>query len=97
MPILTILTLLPLPRIQHSAVRFATASTGSFGLVLSIALLSHIPSWANVWERLWATDGLTWGTSKEKGLSAGFCLFLCAGMASDWLLRRTFGECPDEV
>ncbi|KAJ7206457.1 hypothetical protein C8J57DRAFT_1404318 [Mycena rebaudengoi] len=97
-PTLTLLVLLPIPKVQRSAVRFASASTGAFGLVVSIALLSHIPAWANVWERLWLARDLsaTWGTTKEKGLSAGFCLFLAVGIASDWLLRRKFGECPDE-
>ncbi|KAF8897480.1 hypothetical protein BD779DRAFT_1667454 [Infundibulicybe gibba] len=94
-PILTILVLLPL-RFQHASLRFASASTGAFGLVLTIALMSHIPAWANVWERLWLADGETWGTPKEKGLSAAFCIFLCMGMMCDWLLRRRFGECPDE-
>ncbi|KAJ6467007.1 hypothetical protein C8R45DRAFT_1020804 [Mycena sanguinolenta] len=94
----TLLVLLPIPTVQHWAVRFSTASTGSFGLVLSIALLAHIPAWANVWERLWEAADLTgtWGTGQEKGLSGGFCLFLAAGMACDWFLRRKFGECPDE-
>ncbi|KAF7368988.1 hypothetical protein MVEN_00225400 [Mycena venus] len=94
----TLLVLLPIPRVQHWAVRFSTASTGAFGLILSIALLAHIPAWANVWERLWEAVDLTgtWGTGKEKGLSGGFCLFLAAGMACDWFLRRKFGECPDE-
>ncbi|KAJ7489469.1 hypothetical protein FB451DRAFT_1024640 [Mycena latifolia] len=97
-PTLTLFVLLPIPRIQHSAVRCATASTGAFGLVLSIALLANIPAWANVWERLWVAQDLsnTWGTSKEKGLSVGFCLFFAAGVACDWLLKRKFGECPDE-
>ncbi|KAJ7182592.1 hypothetical protein C8R43DRAFT_911084 [Mycena crocata] len=97
-PTLTLFVLLPIPRIQHSAVRVATASTGAFGLVLSIALLANIPAWANVWERLWMPADVagTWGTTKEKGLSVGFCLFFAAGIACDWLLRRKFGECPDE-
>ncbi|KAJ7254711.1 hypothetical protein B0H12DRAFT_553899 [Mycena haematopus] len=94
----TPLVLLPIPSVQHWAVRFSTASTGAFGLVLSMALLAHIPAWANVWERLWEAVDLTgtWGTSQEKGLSGGFCLFLCAGIVCDWFLRRRFGECPDE-
>lgn len=93
------LVLLPIPRIQHWAVRFSTASTGAFGLIISIALLAHIPAWANIWERLWEPLDLTgtWGTGQEKGLSGGFCLFLAAGMACDWVLNRKFGECPDEV
>ncbi|KAJ6504256.1 hypothetical protein C8R47DRAFT_1174810 [Mycena vitilis] len=94
----TLFVLLPIPRVQRTAVRLAASSTGAFGLVLSIALLAHIPAWANVWERLWVPADLTatWGTIAEKGLSAGFFLFLAAGMACDWFLRRKFGECPDE-
>ncbi|KAK7050406.1 hypothetical protein R3P38DRAFT_2864492 [Favolaschia claudopus] len=94
----TLLVLLPIPTVQHWAVRFSSASTGAFGLVLSIALLAHIPEWANVWERLWQSVSPVdiWGTGREKGLSAGFCLFLVAGIACDWFLRRKFGECPDE-
>ncbi|KAK7052380.1 hypothetical protein R3P38DRAFT_2860009 [Favolaschia claudopus] len=94
----TLLVLLPIPTVQHWAVRFSSASTGAFGLVLSIALLAHIPEWANAWERLWLPVSSVdiWGTGREKGLSAGFCLFLAAGIACDWFLRRKFGECPDE-
>ncbi|KAJ7472228.1 hypothetical protein B0H11DRAFT_2282799 [Mycena galericulata] len=97
-PTVTLFVLLPIPNLQHSAVRFATASTGAFGVIVSIALLAKIPAWANVWERLWVAEDLTgtWGTTQEKGLSAGFCLFLGAGIACDWFLRRKFGECPDE-
>ncbi|KAJ7740901.1 hypothetical protein DFH07DRAFT_891638 [Mycena maculata] len=97
-PTLTLFVLLPVPHVQHAAVRAAAASTGAFGLTVSIALLAHIPAWANVWERLWVAEDLTgtWGTSQEKGLTVGFCLFFAAGIASDWLLRRKFGECPDE-
>ncbi|KAJ6551495.1 hypothetical protein B0H19DRAFT_1157919 [Mycena capillaripes] len=97
-PTVALLVLLPIPRIQRTAIRFANASTGAFGVVLSVALLAHIPPWANVWERLWVAEDLTgtWGTIQEKGLSAGFFLFLAAGMACDWLLNRKFGECPDE-
>lgn len=96
-PILTVTTLLPFVRFQHTALHFAMSVRGTFGVVLSIALLSHILAWANVWECYCESDNLKWGTSKERGLSAAFCFFLCVGMASDWLLRRIFGECPDEV
>ncbi|KAF7324766.1 hypothetical protein MKEN_00518400 [Mycena kentingensis (nom. inval.)] len=97
-PTLTLFVLLPIPRIQHSAVRFGTATTGAFGLVQSIALLAGIPSWANVWERLWEPSDLTatWGSMREKGLTAGFFLFIAAGFVADFLLKRKFGECPDE-
>ncbi|THU86879.1 hypothetical protein K435DRAFT_782714 [Dendrothele bispora CBS 962.96] len=95
-PILTLLVCLPLERFQHPSLRLAACSIGSFGLVLSIALLAHIPAWANVWSRYWLKSSLEWGGSKERGLDAGFCLFLLVGIASDYLLRRLFGECPDE-
>jgi hypothetical protein len=95
-PILTVLVLLPLPRFQYSFIRIAMSSTGSFGLVLSIALMANIPAWSNVWERLWVSDNIGWGTPKEKGLSTSFCLFLCGGIACNWLLKRHFGENPDQ-
>ncbi|KAL1729132.1 hypothetical protein EV714DRAFT_213458 [Schizophyllum commune] len=95
-PLLTILTLLPFERSQRPATRFATASTGAFGTVTSIAILAGIPAWANVWQRLAQRDNIDWGTSKEQGLSAAFGILLCLGMASDFLLKRKFGECPDE-
>ena len=89
--------LLPFPRIGEVALRFADASTGSFGLVLSIAILVRNTAWGNVWERLWVDDGDGWGTSKEKGLSAAYCLLFCVGVACDWLLHAKLGENPDEV
>jgi hypothetical protein len=33
----------------------------------------------------------------EKGLSTAFVCLALVGMAADWLLKRQFGECPDEV
>ncbi|KAL1662945.1 hypothetical protein GGF50DRAFT_116493 [Schizophyllum commune] len=95
-PLVTILTLLPFERSQRPATRFATASTGAFGTVMSIAILAGIPAWANVWQRLAQHDNIDWGTSKEQGLSAAFGILLCLGMASDFLFKRKFGECPDE-
>ncbi|KAF5340491.1 hypothetical protein D9758_014566 [Tetrapyrgos nigripes] len=95
-PILTVLALLPLQRFQRPSLRMAASSIGAFGLVVSIALLSKIPSWANVWSRYWLKASEEWGGAKERGLSAGFCLFLLAGVGSDWLLSRFVGECPDE-
>jgi len=79
--------------------RVCTGATGSFGLVVAIALLlkPQVDAWANVWERLWLKDGTTWGSSKEKGLSAAFGLFMAAGIAADWALKRWIGECPDEA
>jgi hypothetical protein len=96
-PILTIMTVLPLARTQHSAMRLSTCSTGAFGIVVSIALLSRVPSWSNVWERLWVPSSVEWGTSKEKGLTAAWSFLLAAGIACDWFLRRKFGENLDEV
>lgn len=98
-PIVTILALLPISRCQHSSLRFALSSTGAFGVILSISLLAHIDSWANVWERLWISVGPTdqWGSSQEKGLSAAYCFLLVGGIGCDWILKRQFGENPDQV
>ncbi|TFK69508.1 hypothetical protein BDN72DRAFT_888245 [Pluteus cervinus] len=96
LPIIFLLSILPIARTQRPALRLANASTGAFGLVLSISILANIPAWANVWDRLWVKDSIEWGTSKERYLAAAYCLFLAFGTVSDWLLRSKFGECPDE-
>ncbi|THU86870.1 hypothetical protein K435DRAFT_842743 [Dendrothele bispora CBS 962.96] len=46
--------------------------------------------------RSWLKLSLEWEGSKEHGLDAGFCLFPSVGIASDDLLRRLFGQCPNE-
>jgi hypothetical protein len=91
--------LVHLPYLVHPLLRFCTASAGSFGLVLSIALLLKPPaaSWANVWDRLWVSNGVGWGSSQEKGLTAAWTFFTCLGIVEDWALRRWLGEDPDEV
>ena len=94
---LAILAPLPIAHIQPILLRTSTSAVGSFGLVLSIALFSHIEPWSNVWERLWVHDDIQWGSGSEKGLSAGFFLFLVLGMGADWWLRFKFGENPDQV
>ncbi|PPR02857.1 hypothetical protein CVT24_002335 [Panaeolus cyanescens] len=105
MPILTLLALF-IPRLRyrflHPLLRACSASAGSFGLVISIALLlsPKEESWANVWERLFLSDGpITrpgWGNGKEKGLSTAWAIFWVAGAVADWALGRWIGECPDE-
>lgn len=95
-PILTLFTILPIAKVQHGALRFAFASTGSFGIILAISLFARIPSWSNVWERYWISDGNDWHTGQERGLSAGYCLFLLFGGVCDFFLHRMVGECPDE-
>jgi len=97
-PLFVVATLLPVTRTQHRAVRFAAASSGAFGSVVSIALLAHILPWSNVWERLWMQVSLTndWGTGPERGLSAAACILLAGGIASDWALTKKFGENPDQ-
>jgi hypothetical protein len=98
--LLILILLFSLPRLArflHPTFRVTTASSGAFSLVLAIALLSHIPAWADVWERLWLHDGESWGTPREKGLSAAFCIFLSVGSGIDWFLNKWLGECPDEV
>ncbi|EEB97141.1 hypothetical protein MPER_03596, partial [Moniliophthora perniciosa FA553] len=71
-------------RYRHFAF-FSAAIVGGIG---------RIPSWANIYERLWISDGEGWQTAQERGLSAGYALFLIFGVVSDWLLNRIFGECP---
>ncbi|EDR13191.1 uncharacterized protein LACBIDRAFT_292432 [Laccaria bicolor S238N-H82] len=102
--LLTILVLIStvIPRLStlllHPLLRLSTASTGAFGLVLSIALLAkpQVDPWANIWERLWVQDGDGWGSGKEQGMSAAWGVFLNVGMIADWALHRWLGECPDE-
>ena len=94
---LAILTTLPIAHIQPIFLRTSTSAVGAFGLVLSIALFSHIEPWSNVWERLWVHDGIQWGSTPEKGLSAAFFLLLVSGIGTDWWLRFKFGENPDQV
>ncbi|KAI0823299.1 hypothetical protein BC628DRAFT_1325331 [Trametes gibbosa] len=95
-PIGLLMCLLPIARTQHVFVRVGMASAGAFGTILAISLLAHLSSWGDVWSRFWVHDGNEWGTSKEKGLSAAFCLFLVVGSASDWFLKVKLGENPDE-
>ncbi|KAI0350347.1 hypothetical protein OH77DRAFT_1489218 [Trametes cingulata] len=95
-PIGLVMCLLPIARTQHVFVRVGMAAAGSFGAIVSIALLAHLSAWSDVWSRLWIHDGSDWGSAKEKGLSAAFCLFLLVGIASDWFLKVKLGENPDE-
>jgi len=92
----TILCLLPIPRIQHGAVRSASAWLGALGIIMAISILSGVSDWSGVWARLWVSWDSTWGTSQEKGLSAAFGGLAVVGIAVDWLLKRQFGENPDE-
>ncbi|KDR82403.1 hypothetical protein GALMADRAFT_58295 [Galerina marginata CBS 339.88] len=110
LPLLTLLVLLtstiPIPRLTttvfHPILRLCTASTGAFGVVVSVALLMNPKQegWANAWERLWMKngppEGLPWGSGAEQGLSAAYAVFLAGGIAVDWALRRWIGESPDE-
>ncbi|KAI0072025.1 hypothetical protein K474DRAFT_1711953 [Panus rudis PR-1116 ss-1] len=89
------LCLLP-SNIAHPAIRFTCAATGAFGVILSIAVLIHLSSWADIWSRYWVSDAADWGSMKEKGLSAAYCLLLILGIASDWAIHRRWGENPDE-
>lgn len=95
----TFAVLIPLPisRLQSILLRTSSSAAGAFGLIISIALFSRIEPWSNVWERLWLRNDIQWGSAQEKGLSAGFFLFLASGVSADWWLRREFGENPDQV
>jgi hypothetical protein len=92
-----ILCLLPITKTQHASLRFTAAWLGAFGVTLSISILAGVSEWTDIWARLWVPWDANWGTSREKGLTAGFIGLAAAGCASDWLLKRQFGECPDEV
>lgn len=91
-----ILCLLPIPRVQHGAVRSAAAWMGALGIILSISILAGIKTWEDVWARLWVSWDASWGTAQEKGITAAFMGFAAVGIGVDWLLKRQFGECPDE-
>lgn len=94
---LAMLTPLPITRLQPMLLRTSISAAGSFSLILSIALFSHMEPWSNVWERLWVHADIRWGSVQEKGLSAGFFLFLTLGIGTDWWLKLKFGENPDQV
>lgn len=96
-PLLAVIAPLPIARLQPLLLRVSSSATGSFGLIISIALFSRVEPWFNVWERLWVHDDNQWGSAQEKGLSAGFFLFLVSGVITDWWLRSKFGENPDQV
>jgi hypothetical protein len=91
------LTMAPFTRTQRKSIRLAASASGSFGLILSIALLAHVDPWSNVWERLWVSNGNGWGTGPERALSAGYWLILIAGCTTDWALKKYCGGNPDEV
>lgn len=96
-PLALLFALLPLPRTQRIALRTLASASGAFGTILATALLTQIPAWANVWERLWTANSLQWGTAQERGLDAAFCTLWAAGAACDWVLKKQFGEDPDQV
>ncbi|KAG8818295.1 hypothetical protein FRC17_010880 [Serendipita sp. 399] len=91
-----ILCLLPIPKVQHGALRSAASWMGALGLVISISILGKLSTWSDVWARLWVSWDRAWGTGPEKGLTAAFIILAMAGMGVDWLLKRQFGENPDE-
>jgi len=91
-----ILTMAPFARTQRHSIRLAASASGTFGLIVSIALLAHVQPWSNVWERLWISDGNGWDTGNERALSAGYWLILIAGCSTDWALKKYFGGNPDE-
>ena len=69
-------------------------------MTVAIALLTgsvKFHSWANVWDMLWLFDSSEWETSTEKGMTALFVILWILGSASDWSLKKYFGENSDEV
>ncbi|KAG8851913.1 hypothetical protein FRB91_007206 [Serendipita sp. 411] len=57
--------------------------------LLALFIMNRTSSSPLAWDR-------TWGTSQERGLTAAFIILALAGIGVDWLLKRQFGECPDE-
>ncbi|KAI0345730.1 hypothetical protein BDW22DRAFT_907401 [Trametopsis cervina] len=74
----------------------AASSLGAFGVTETVALFVRNSAWGNIWQRFWVHDGIAWGTSQEKGLSAAFCFLFVVGLVCDWLLHIKIGENPDE-
>jgi hypothetical protein len=95
--IFCILTIVPFARTKRHSIRLAASASGSFGLIVAVALLAHVQTWSNVWERLWINDGNGWGIGEERALSAGYWLILIAGCSTDWALKKYYGGNPDEV
>lgn len=105
-PLVTLLVVVPsaLPSISesklaHSTARFASSCLGAFSMTVAIALLTRSTlsySWANAWDRLWIANGSGWGTSRERGFDALFCVLWASGSLCDWALKRWIGEDPDE-
>jgi len=94
--VLPICCLIPVPTLQHGALRFSSALIGSFGVIVAGALLGNVLSWADIWTRLWVEKSEQWGNGQEKGLSAAMSLLCVFGVACDWFLKRKFGENPDQ-
>ncbi|KAJ3771645.1 hypothetical protein FB446DRAFT_95316 [Lentinula raphanica] len=89
--------LAPLSKFKHGLCRFGTASTGSFGVTMSIALLSSsTPSWSSPYTHLYLSSSASWSSSAEKAFSAMFCLLFILGCVGDWALNRKWGESPEE-
>lgn len=89
-----------LGNVAHLTSRVATSCAGAFSITMSIALLTRSQesySWANIWDRLWVSDGEGWGSGREKGFDVLFCVLWTCGALVDLGLNRWIGEDPDEV
>ncbi|KAJ3785560.1 hypothetical protein GGU10DRAFT_354506 [Lentinula aff. detonsa] len=87
----------PLSKFKHASCRFATSSTGAFGVTMCISILtSSSASWSSPFSHLYVQSSDSWSNSSEKGFSALFSVLLILGTSSDWVLWRKWGECPDE-
>ncbi|KAL5482662.1 hypothetical protein ACEPAI_9256 [Sanghuangporus weigelae] len=85
--------------LAHWTARISSSCSGAFSTTMGVALLTRSPlsySWANIWERLWVTNGSGWGSAREKGFDALFCVLWASGAVTDWALRRWIGEDPEE-
>lgn len=90
-------TLLPIPRVQHWALRISASSTGAVGVVIAVALFNRVPSWSNPWLVFAIAPYVGAIDAQEKGLSALLALLAAMGAAVDWVLKWKLGEAPDKV
>ncbi|KAG8993232.1 hypothetical protein FRB93_002069 [Tulasnella sp. JGI-2019a] len=90
-------TMLPHPSIRHWSLRICASASGAVGVVISIALFTHAPSWSSPWLLFAIAPVMGTRDPQEKGLSAGMFLIMGLGIAVDWVLKIKLGEDPDKA
>jgi hypothetical protein len=86
----------PVGTILHWSLRFCTTSLGTFGLLVAIALLSHVGDWETAWSILWVPV-MPDSSGRELGLTIFGWILLLAGVVVDWGLYRLIGGSNDQV